>query len=292
MPTISDLAVPWQGDNDHMSAETGKAIKDRLDEFGAVLVRGLIPTQALDRLKLEIKQLIDIRKELETSAVEPDRDGVSRFDDDFVGLNQCSREHGGVIYRAGRRLFGNNIIATHPRLVGVSRSLLGDLLMLSEDRSIRIDHPNEDKYLFPWHQDYPFNMDSDDALVFWIPLHDVNEQNGALCLAIGSHRQGIFPVRVVDSGNQNQNRAKAIELADEAVLEKFEKITVPVQVGDALLFSAMLLHRSTANVSSRARWTLQVRVGNYRDAGAIARGWPAAMASNPFEQVHPEAVVN
>ena len=269
-------------------AELAK-VRGQLEHVGASLVQGLIPTDAVVTLQNELRELIRLRRR--SAGLSADSEITeSGFDDGFMELNRANREHGAVIYRAARRLLGNIRIATHPNIIRLSRALLGDLLIISEDRSIRIDQPSEDDYLFPWHQDYPFNMDSDDSLVFWIPLRDVTPLSGQLVLAAGSHRRGIYPLHVVDSKNERQNRAQALRIADESVVDTFDHLSVPVAVGDALVFSSMLLHRSGLNRSDHARWTLQVRVGNFRDPGAIQRNWPGAMAANAFESIHPEAI--
>ena len=55
--------------------------------------------------------------------------------------------------------------------------------------SLRIDLPNEKKYLQPMHQDVNL-MESENCLNFWVPLQSVNKHVGTMVLFEGSHKLG------------------------------------------------------------------------------------------------------
>lgn len=268
--------------------------KSLLAEQGGFVARGLFEKDALGAARQDIQRLIQLRCNHARLTPEPESDNQTRFDDGFIAMNRASRAHGGVIYDACRRLMPVHHLATHFALQRLSKRLMStETLIACTLNAVRIDHPNEDKYLFLWHQDYPYIQDSEDGLVYWIPLHDVDEENGCLRLALGSHKRGVLPVRVTDPGNKNRNGARTIELADEAIAESFPQVSVPVRAGEVLVFSTLMLHRSQPNRSARARWTLQIRHGNFEHPQAIARNWPGGMIENVgFEQSHPEYVAN
>jgi ectoine hydroxylase-related dioxygenase (phytanoyl-CoA dioxygenase family) len=155
-----------------------------------------------------------------------------------------------------------------------------------------MDHPGEDTYLSPWHQEYPYNLTSDNAVTLWLPLVDVDETNGCLRLAPGTHRLGALPVRVKDALNERRNANETLEIDDlDAVLARHAKLSAPTAAGDALVFHTFLLHRSQPNRSRATRWTLQARYFDFLNRTAIRHDWVGGMNEGvDFRRYHPELV--
>jgi ectoine hydroxylase-related dioxygenase (phytanoyl-CoA dioxygenase family) len=93
---------------------------------------------------------------------------------------------------------------------------------------------------FPWHQDNGYNGLLDGHFQFWVPLNPMTPENGGLWLQRGSHRSGRLPHRTV--GNH---------LACEGWPETAE--FVEAEVGDAVLFSSFMLHRTSPNLTDTPR---------------------------------------
>jgi len=98
----------------------------------------------------------------------------------------------------------------------------------------------------PWHQDSGYGrLEPPTDLTVWIALSATDEHNGCLWVLPGSHRAGLLP-----HGRAGGLMAAAV--ADGGT-------PVPMQCGDALLFSGHLLHRSLPNRSESARHALYLR---------------------------------
>lgn len=290
-PVLDELYVDYASEDARLSSASDRRAEELFDEFGCFIATGLIGAAEFEPVKRDIQRLISIKlAQLELQKEEAE--GTGRFDDGFAALNRESRSHGGVIYDACRRLVPVHQLAVSPKLLRLSKALMQtETVIACTLNAVRIDHAHEDKYLFPWHQDYPYIQDSEDGVVYWMPLQDVDERNGCLQIAVGSHRQGVRPIRLVDPQNKNRNGARTIALADESVVDDFPHLSVPMRAGDVLVFSTLLLHRSQPNRSDRARWTLQVRHGNFEHPKAISRDWPGGMIEGiGFEKSHPEYV--
>ena len=177
-------------------------------------------------------------------------------------------------------------------MVELAELMIGTGLIASSDiNAMRIDLPNEDKYLFDWHQDYPYVLDLLDGIVFWVPLQDVDRENGWLSLALGSHQLGLLNMVVSDPDNRANNRTKSMRIADSSIADRYTIVQLPLKFGDALVFNTLLLHASSPNRSARARCTLQFRYGNFLHPVAIDRGWPKAMRDGAvFHTLHPDHV--
>src|SRR6185436_3069417 len=80
---------------------------------------------------------------------------------------------------------------------------------------IRIDNPQEEQFRSQWHQEFLYQPQSLDGLVFWSPLVEMQEDMGPVQVCVGSHRDGLGAYR---KGGKYADKSGAyrIGLADEA----------------------------------------------------------------------------
>ncbi len=103
---------------------------------------------------------------------------------------------------------------------------------------------------FPVHQDWSIVNERDYfSLNIWIPLHDVDETNGAMWIVKGSHRLDQ-PVRGAGSLFPNY-----FPLLEE--MKPF-MTNFPMKAGEALIFYHSTIHGSPQNLSDEPRLTVQV----------------------------------
>ena len=113
---------------------------------------------------------------------------------------------------------------------------------------VRVDMPNDPNYRFHTHQDYPFNKGSLNSLVIWIPLQSTDISEGCLMVAPKSHKKKtIFKTD------------KHLIIQDD---NKFKFVHIPCKLGECLVFSQYLVHRSGHNTSDSIRFSVQLRVND------------------------------
>jgi hypothetical protein len=130
--------------------------------------------------------------------------------------------------------------------------------------------PGQQLTVVPWHQDSGyFGQVSEDSLIptAWIPLVPVDATNGCLQVVPGSHRNGI-------AGHRTEDREGGFLEVDPSLTDAADVVTCPMNVGDALLFHNLTLHRSTEHAGSGdIRWAIDIRYLRDGDhPGAIY--WP------------------
>jgi ectoine hydroxylase-related dioxygenase (phytanoyl-CoA dioxygenase family) len=113
------------------------------------------------------------------------------------------------------------------------------------------------------HQDWRSMQGSLDAVVVWIPVVDVDRSLGALEVIPGSHRWGLLESDLVDGYGKVKEP-----------LPTSNVVPVEVERGDALFFSAFLVHRSGTNVTDAIRWSCHFRYNNLQEKTFIQRGFP------------------
>lgn len=123
------------------------------------------------------------------------------------------------------------------------------------------------------HQDWRSMQGSLDSVVVWIPLVDVDRRLGALEIVPGSHRRGLLTSSVEDGFGKVEG------FSDD------QFAAVEAQPGDAIFFSAFLVHRSGNNQTRSIRWSCHFRYNNLEEPTFIARGYPHPYIYKPAEEL-------
>ena len=106
-----------------------------------------------------------------------------------------------------------------------------------------------------WHQDYGYWYKNGflfpDAMIsVMIALTKANKENGCLQVLKGSHKMGR-----IEHNFAGEQQGADMPFVEQA-LEKFERVYVEIEAGDALFFHSNILHMSEANLSDSPRWSL------------------------------------
>lgn len=119
-------------------------------------------------------------------------------------------------------------------------------------------------YLVDAHQDWRSMQGSLNSVVIWLPLMDITKEHGALQILPQSHKWGLRT-------NHIQNNFGMVKLSEK---EEQSLIDVEVKQGDALVFSAFLVHKSGDNTSPTPRWSCHFRYNDLDEKTFINRGYP------------------
>ena len=104
------------------------------------------------------------------------------------------------------------------------------------------------------HVDYPTYLGSKNAVTIWIPLQKIDNSIGPLKLIPGSHKKKINNLSKIKKGiivnkkNANEKLFKAIK----------------INIGEVLIFSHHLVHKSTDNLSKKIRFSIDLRLNDLR----------------------------
>ena len=111
------------------------------------------------------------------------------------------------------------------------------------------------------------------AAVIWVPLVDISLELGALEIVPGSHLLGLQESR------EDEWYRRINGPSDE------EYRSVQVQAGDALFFSAFLVHRSGDNVTDSIRWSCHFRYNDLEEPTFVSRKYPNPYTYKPQQEL-------
>jgi ectoine hydroxylase-related dioxygenase (phytanoyl-CoA dioxygenase family) len=214
------------------------------------------------------------------------------FDAGFMDVVAADRSFGSEIYDAIKQIPAFIRLVANSQHERVFRELRpgSSPAVASGGFGIRIDIPFEDKFRANWHQEYPAQLRSLDGVVFWSPLLKITGDLGPVEFCLASQKDGPLPVTSTDPRNPNKQGAYALALHNEQELvNRYEHVAPLTGPGDLVIIDFLVLHASGLNRSQRARWTMQFRYFNFREATGMKHGWKGSYAAGvDFRSIHPE----
>lgn len=255
--------------------------RDQLRQNGFAVARNLVSLTRIESLRSALRDLM----RLKTGSQARDLDEL------YFDLTNLGPAAVMDIIRVSRDLPEYYDLCLDPNVVCEVRRLLGSQIvqMVHDICLFRIDPRDDDSRSFQWHQDYPYNCMSLNAVTAWIPLMPVNPEMGGVRVLPGSHSE-IRDVRSSATSNSD-DAAKghksfevAITVSDE--LERQSSEISDFEPGDVLFLHPLTIHKSGLNRSARARWVCNPRFGDAEDPKLIARGWQTARDKNPYYFAH------
>jgi len=148
----------------------------------------------------------------------------------------------------------------HTPLLGCITSLIGPDIVGSSVYRIRPKMPLWTRGEVPWHQDSGYflpHCDTHLIVTCWVPLVDVDLENGCLWVLPKSHQAGILT-------HYRGGHGGYLEIVDQD-LPPIEPRPLPMSAGSVLFMTNLTPHASFENRTNQVRWSLDLR---YQGMGA------------------------
>jgi ectoine hydroxylase-related dioxygenase (phytanoyl-CoA dioxygenase family) len=251
---------------------------DRYKDQGYVLAKGFFDPREVQAIRAEAKQIFTaqmLRLRLiahtDPSEVEFEQGMFKLFEADLTTFSNCGKHAQHLISLHQLSLDRRILAALRDLGLGFATISTRPLLYFNSRRLAK----KEVYWRLALHQDWRSMQGSLDAVVVWIPLVAINRALGALEVVPGSHKWGLLESKMEDG------YGRVIDDASPSVAP----VAVEVDPGDALFFSALLLHRSGTNETESIRWSCHFRYNNIEDPTFVARGFPHPYIYRPQEEL-------
>jgi phytanoyl-CoA hydroxylase len=243
---------------------------------GSVLLKGFFSNEEIDNVRNDAKRVflaqmlkLGILDSSEVSESEFEASLYKYFERDQRGFMNCGKQI--------QHLISLHRLSLKPGIEDTLRALGMEFPNISTRPVLYFNSPRlaeKEVYwrVFP-HQDWRSMQGSLDSIIVWVPLIDIDRRLGALEVIDRSHRLGLVAGDLIDSFG------KVEEVSDDDFTE------VEVEKGDALFFSAFLVHRSGTNSTGSIRWSCHFRYNNLNEATFIERGYPHPYIYRPQEEL-------
>lgn len=228
---------------------TSRLLQDEIGSKGYLLIRGLLPHDALNALLGEITQVL-----YAAGWLLPEHDPLERIADISAACGDPDPSFKRT-YQEVFNLESFHALAHHPALKQVMNMLVGEKLLVHPKSIGRLIFPNCERLVVHAHQDYRFMDGDSECFTTWIPLHDCPTNLGPLQILEGSHRFGFQ--------NHDQTHIPAIPVGEA---QGGDWVSGQVNAGDVLIFHSLTVHAATPNLSNQLRISLDCRFQNYERA--------------------------
>lgn len=234
-------ATPFLDSTDVIS--DGSEMHLRMQRDGYLFVRGLLPTELLDSLRLKFltiarnagwvekgRPLTEAFANLDSFCVEPNSDYMSIYGEMYKLQEFHALQHHPNLLGLLQRMCGETVIP-HPRIIG------------------RTIFPQRETYTTPAHQDFIPIQGTAETYTAWFPLHDLPHEMGGLQVAEGSHKKGVYDFR------------PALGAGGMEVLDLLEGLwrTNTFARGDVLFFHSLCVHKGVVNSGTSLRQSIDAR---------------------------------
>lgn len=209
---------------------------------------------------------------------------------DLVNLSKTNRDIVGKLYKVSKRFQSSRALSCHPYFTEIAKTLMNtELISCYHLTIVRIDLPNEEKFLMPAHQDFPYIQGSINGLTLYLTFDNITSQHGVVSYKKGSHNDGILNVTESDSrlnsaqteyvstnnlSKQIETANKVCEIADMSQINNLKFEQQSLSKNEAYFFHTLLLHRSEKNSSNSARITMQIRFDDLLCEDSFGRNFP------------------
>jgi Phytanoyl-CoA dioxygenase (PhyH) len=224
---------------------TPDSLQEEISSRGYILIRGLLPHNALSPLLGEITQVLHA-----AGWLLPDHDPLERIADSSAACGDPDPSFKRT-YQEIFNLESFHALAHHTALKQVMSMLVGEHLLIHPKPIGRLIFPRCEELVVHAHQDYRF-MDGDtECFTTWIPLHDCPTNLGPLQILEGSHRFGF----------QKHDHSN-IPAIPEGEAQGEDWVGGQINAGDVLIFHSLTVHAASPNISNQLRISMDCRFQN------------------------------
>lgn len=242
--------------------------KKELEENGFIVLRNFFNSDYIENVRMKAESIFQIQF---------DRfEYKGKFQENMIRL---FNEHESVFINCGK-IIQTGLIELYQ--LAINDSLLNslkDLGLAFPNLCTRpvlfFNHPKlakeEHYYKTPPHQDWQSMQSSSDSLVVWVPLVDVNVDNGTLLIWPKTHKLGPLPFKSIGG-------FASVEANNQFIQENFS-------MGDIVIFSTLLIHASGDILNDTIRWSCHFRYTNMLDNDFIENGFPNPYIYQPITKI-------
>lgn len=252
--------------------------KDHIKEYnenGVVVIKSVIDLNILDGIKTEAQNIF--KRAFKKNAIYFVENNEESFNKAIFSLFKISFKDFLGCAKATQHIMSMNNFASGNQIKDVLLKFGLELPLICVKPIIFFNSPylakQEAHYKTPPHQDWRSMQGSLNSLVIWIPLMDIIPELGPIEFILKSHLEGL---KETADGGLFQN-IKAGQYDEKS----FKPINV--KMGDMVIFSSFLIHRSGNNTSKNIRWSMHFRYNDLDEPSFIERGFP-----HPYKVYHPE----
>jgi hypothetical protein len=247
----------------------GPALAEGMARDGYLFIRGLVPKDAVGNVA---RQFLEVAAE--GGWLRPGQPMAARI----ANPDAVCADPEPAFLDVFRRFYCRedaHALKHHPAIVGLFERMFGGEVLVHPLFVARNIFPQREALTTRPHQDFIHIQGTPETMTVWLPLQYCPLEMGGLAVAEGSHRQGVHEFTVASG-------AGGVE-----VTEPFESAwrCGDFELGDALIFHSMTVHKGLDNKTDRLRHSIDARYQR-ADAPISAVSMAAYSGCGDWEEIY------
>ena len=202
-------------------------------------------------------------------------------------LSKVNRSAVGNIYDLGTmpiKLLSGTKLKTHPVLTKIIKTLMGEKSIIGfpqKGETLHIFPPGKEnfKHNLPMHQDFPYILQASKQITVYTNMGNIQpENNGGICVWIGSHKEGVTDSIESENNLRVTKNYKHFEENYESKNFYFDKY-------DLAIFDSLLQHKGIQNNSSNTRIVQLIRYSDLNTPESIKIDWKSSEKIIPENKI-------
>jgi hypothetical protein len=230
-------------------AADGPELDRRMQRDGYLFIRGLLPADLLEDLRLQLLELAAAGGWVKAGT------SLENAIADLDGFCLEPEPKYNEVYHRMYKLPDFHAIQHHPHLTGLLERMAGERIIAHPRIIGRTIFPQREAYTTPPHQDFVPIQGTAATYTAWFPLSTLTPEMGGLQIAAGSHLHGVYDIRPTLG-------AGGMEIIDPITDTWMGN---PFAQGDVLFFHSMVVHQGVSNTGERLRMSMDGRYQKLSD---------------------------
>lgn len=253
-------------------------MKSDFNSKGYVIVKKLFPQETIKDIMYEIQSIFKNKFESDNFQYNKQSKEIISSED-MIRYYSFNKEGYIGCMRAAQKIPIFFQLASSKKILDLIKDLGLKYPIISQEPILMLDNKKTSRTLGDWktpsHQDWRSRQGSLNSVTMWIGLVNVTPELGPVEIIPGSHLKGLLPVEDdewflrVKKDNINEN----------------EFVSMPVEAGDAMIFSHFLLHRSGTNKTDNFRYSLQFRYDDLLEPTFMNRNYPNSRGTSSTKEL-------
>lgn len=246
-------------------------LKQELYDQGIIILPGFFEFELIEQIQKSAKDIFEIQFEY-----------LGIKGDFLLQMVTLFEKHLDVFISCGKMIQSGLIelyqLAVNPKLIQLLKDLGLEMPAMCTRPVLFFNHPSLAKathyFQTPLHQDWTSMLSSDDSVVIWLPLMNLEHENGPVIFYPGSHKLGPLTDKL-------ENGFAEVDFDRNS----FPSIQANLQLGDIAIFSTLLVHESGVIKNNQIRWSCHFRYTNMRSKDFVERGFPHPYIYKPSQEL-------
>lgn len=245
-----------------------KSFQQDYKQDGYVVLKNSIETRLLQELEQDFYSLLQMQyKKLTKNECPRDIDSLS------LALNKLNSKAFKEAAAMLRNTASGHLLAGYSNIRETCENILGSKQLLFSGPSLFVNFPENNTGKYTWHAEQIWYPKRRNFVNIWIPFVHNRPAGQSMDILKGTHQKDWFYFSEYTGYSDYDNNANVQYEIPESMLNGYERHSIDLAIGDMIIFSPKLVHRSIDNPNNKPLYAFTIRVFDFTNDLTLSSNW-------------------